>query len=261
MECAVTEDGGVSSVERALRILEALLDGPIGATALAARIGVSKATAFRLARTLQANGYVVQLEDSRYTLGPRCLMLAAWAFGHIDIRRELRWAEEELHAKTGETILLSVQAGPESVCIDSIPSKQSVVSVASVGEVWPAHTCSSGLAFLADDDEFCNAYLKQAMKRATAHTVTDPDALRQMLTQFRQTGYSVNKSYWREGVCAVGAVVHDASGKGVAALSVMLPEFRLEETGVDTLGNLVTDVAARASSRLGYRDQELYQPR
>jgi DNA-binding IclR family transcriptional regulator len=256
----VGSDGGVASVERALQLMEALLDGPVGATALAAKIGVSKATAFRLARTLQSSGYVVQLDDSRYALGPRCLMLAAWAFGHIDIRRELRWAEEEIHERTGETALLAVLAGRDSVCIDSIPSKHSVVSVATVGEVWPAHTCSSGLAFLADDEPLLDLYVKEPLESATDGTVTDEAVLRELVHEFRDLGYAVNRSYWRDGVCAVGAVVHDATGKAIAALSAMMPEFRLEETGVEELGRIVTDVAARASQRLGYRGQQAAPP-
>jgi len=253
VEGDVPEDNGITSVERGLRLMEALLDGPEGATALAAKLGISKATAFRLARTLQGLGYVVQGADSRYALGPRCLILAAWAYAHIDIRRELRWAEEELNSRTGETALLTVQAGRDSVCIDSIPSTQSVVSVASVGAVWPAHTCSSGLAFLADDKDFREEYLQQPLTQATAHTIQDAEALRGLLEEFHDKGYAVNSAYWRDGVFAVGAVVHDASTKPIAALSVMMPEFRLEQNGVETLGALVADVAARASARLGYR--------
>ncbi|MCW2598430.1 MAG: transcriptional regulator, IclR family [Frankiales bacterium] len=249
----VTDAGGVSSVERAMHLLEALCEGPLGATELAHQLGTSKATAFRLARTLQSSGYVVQLEDTRYRLGPRCLMLAAWAFGDIDLRRELRWAEEELHERTGETAMLSVLAGRDAVCIDSIPSKQSVVSVASVGEIWPAHAASAGLAFLADDDGLLERYLEEPLSRHANGTITDPAALRAALDEGRRLGYVVNTSYFRDDVCAVGSVVHDATGRAVAALSVMMPQFRLEETGVETLGALVRDVAGRASQRLGWR--------
>jgi IclR family transcriptional regulator, KDG regulon repressor len=256
----MSAEGGIASVERALKLMEALLDGPEGATALAARLGVSKATAFRLARTLQNSGYVVQLDDSRYTLGPRCLMLAAWAFGHIDIRRELRWAVEEIHERTGETALLAVLAGRDSVCIDSIPSKHSVVSVATVGEIWPVHTCSSGLAFLADDAPLLEMYLGEPLDGPTGQTITDPAEVRRLVESFRTKGYAVNRGYWRDGVCAVGAVVHDASGKAIAGLSAMMPEFRLEETGVEELGGLVSDVAQRASTRLGYRGRRPETP-
>lgn len=246
-------DNGVASVRRALQLMEALIDGPVGATGLAAQLGFSKATAFRLARTLEAEGYVVQLEDSRYSLGPRCLMLAAWAFGRIDIRRELRWAIEELHQKTGETAYLTVNAGREVVCIDSIPSERSTVaSPTTVGEVWPVHACAPGIAFMAEDEAFMELYLQQDLAPATPQTMTDPQQVREMVRHVQQRGYAVNHSWWREGVFAVSAVVHDATGKAVAALGLMMPEVR-QDLDDDDLGHLIVDVAERSSTRLGYR--------
>ncbi|CUR58793.1 hypothetical protein NOCA2540047 [metagenome] len=253
-------DGGVASVKRALHLMEALLEGPVGATALAAKLDVSKATAFRLARTLQGEGYVVQLEDSRYALGPRCLMLAAWAFGRIDIRRELRWALEELHDRTGETAYLTVLAGRECVCIDSIPSKRSsVVSPATVGEVWPVHAVATGFAFMAADPPFMELYLQQELTAATARTITDPDTIREAVKVVQSQGYAVNHSWWRDGVFAISSVVHDATGRPIAALGLMMPEVRQEQDD-ETLGAIMADVAGRASTRLGYRGSHAAEP-
>lgn len=252
-------DGGVASVKRALHLMEALLEGPVGATALAAKLGVSKATAFRLARTLQSEGYVVQLEDSRYALGPRCLMLAAWAFGRIDIRRELRWALEELHEKTGETAYLTVLAGRECVCIDSIPSEQvSAVSLAAVGEVWPVHATSIGFVFMAADIPFMDLYLQQPEKLvpATSHTLTNPDEIRAEVARVQERGYCVNHSWWREGVFAISSVVHDATTRPIAAIGLMMPSIR-HHGGDEALGELMVSVASRASTRLGYRGQSV----
>ena len=81
-----------------------------------------------------------------------------------------------------------------------------------------------------------------------------PDLLHQMLEQTRTRGYSVNTSYFRDGVCAVGALVHDARGQAVAALSVMMPEFRFRESGVEHFADAVTDVCRRASVLLGWRE-------
>lgn len=249
----MSDDGSITSVERALGLLEALLEGPAGATTLAATLDVSKATAFRLARTLQARGYVIQLDDTRYALGPRCLVLSAWAYDHIDIRRDLRWAEEELSERTNETILLTVISGREAVCIDSIPSNHSVLSVATVGEIWPMHACSAGLAYLAEDPATADAYLQKDLVAPTPHTITEPGELRRLIADVRSQGYAVNRSYWREDVASVGALVHDAGGRAIAALSVMLPEFRLDAVGVEALSEIVLDVTGRASERLGYR--------
>jgi IclR family KDG regulon transcriptional repressor len=247
------DHGGVASVERALRLLEALADGPVGATELANRVGTSKATAFRLARTLQSSGYVVQLPDSRYRLGPRCLTLAAWAFGNLDLRRELRWAEEELNERTGETTLLAVPTGHEAVCIDAIPSRHSVMSVATVGAIWPLHASSPGLALLAENGELLEQYLREPLSRHTPNTITEPDALREALEAVGRCGYAVNKAYWREDVWAVGALVHDATGQPVAGLAVVLPAFRCDEARTAELGSLVLDITGRASERLGWR--------
>ncbi|WNV75075.1 IclR family transcriptional regulator [Geodermatophilus sp. DSM 44513] len=255
-----SDSGVVSSVERALRLLEALGEGPIGATELAHRIGTSKATAFRLARTLQSSGYVIQLPDARYRLGPRCLTLAASAFKDIDLRGELRWAQEELNERTGETTLLAVATGREAVCIDAIPSRHSVMSVATVGAIWPLHTSSPGLAMLAEDEDLLERYLSEPLSRHTESTITEPAALRALLADVRARGYAVNRAYWRDDVCAVGAVVHDATGQAVAGLAVVLPQFRLDQTGADALGALVLDVTHRASERLGWRGEPLPAP-
>ena len=245
-------EGGVSSVERALRLLEILSKGPVGATDLARALGTGKATAFRLAKTLQASNYVVQLEDTRYRLGPRCLVLAAAAVDEMDLLGELRWAEAELFERTGETVLLAVRSGLDAVCIDSIPSKHAVVSVTSVGEIWPLHACSAGLAFLADDDALLEAYLRTPMSQHTSATIVDPELLRKRVQETQHTGYALNREYFRDGVCAVGSVVRDARGQARAALAVMLPEFRLEDVGEESLGRLTADVANRASERLGW---------
>jgi DNA-binding IclR family transcriptional regulator len=186
-------------------------------------------------------------------------MLASWAFGQIDLRRELRWAEEELHERTDETVQLSVLAGRDAVCIDSIPSNRPVVTIGSVGAVWPAHMSSTGLAMLADDEAALDEYLREPLERRTPLTVTNPDKLRKLVQQFRVQGYAVNPGYFREEVCAVAAVVHDATGKTAAALGVMLPQFRMQMTTPEALGAIVVDVARRASERLGWGHPDTFR--
>ena len=242
----------LSSVERALRLLELVATGPpLGATELAGRLDTSKATAFRLARTLQANGYLEQLEDARYRLGSRCMILAARASGEIDLQHNCAVPRSSA-TRTEETVLLTVLSGRFAVCLDSIPSTRGVITVAQIGMVWPPHAVSGGLAILAHDDEQCDEYLAEPLTRHAPDTITDSERLRSVLADVRRAGYALNYGYLRPGVCAVGAVVRRASGKPVAALSVMLPEFRLRETGVAALGDVVRTVADEASRRLGW---------
>lgn len=71
-----------TSVERALLLLEALLEQPAGVelAELLARIGISRSSLFVLLNTLKALGYVEQAEKrGRYRAGPRLL---AWRSGN-----------------------------------------------------------------------------------------------------------------------------------------------------------------------------------
>lgn len=70
---------GVAAVDRALTILSAF-DGEPNALTLAAlsrRTGFYKSTLLRLIASLQAHGYVLQLPDGRYHLGPTPFRLGA----------------------------------------------------------------------------------------------------------------------------------------------------------------------------------------
>ncbi len=147
---ATAEGTALTSVDRALRLLEELArHGPLGATELANRTGCAKATAFRLARTLQARGFVVQNQDSSYRLGPRCLLLATGVHTSFDVRREALPAMEALRDETGETVQLTVLEGSDVVYVEQVPSSKPVRSVGTMGQRAPAHTVSGGLSQLA----------------------------------------------------------------------------------------------------------------
>ena len=147
---ATAEGSALSSVDRALSVLEELArHGPLGATELANRTGCAKATAFRLARTLQARGFVVQNKDSTYRLGPRCLLLATGVHTSFDVRREALPAMEALGELTGETVQLTVLEGADVVYVEQVASSKPVRSVGTMGQRAPAHCVSGGLAQLA----------------------------------------------------------------------------------------------------------------
>ena len=146
----LAEGSALSSVDRALSLLEELArHGPLGATELANRTGCAKATAFRLARTLQARGFVVQNADSTYRLGPRCLLLATGVHTSFDVRREALPTMEALRDETGETVQLTVLEGADVVYVEQVTSPKPVRSVGTMGQRAPAHTVSGGLAQLA----------------------------------------------------------------------------------------------------------------
>jgi DNA-binding IclR family transcriptional regulator len=243
----------LSSVDRALRLLDELAEhGPLGATDLANRLGTAKATAFRLARTLQARGYVVQNPDSTYRLGPRCLLLATGVHASLDLRRDLLPVLEALHAETDETVQLSALDGPDVVYLEQLLSPKPVLSVGQIGSRAPAHCVSGGLAQLAvAPPEAVDALLTKPLRRWTAATIVDHAALRRELDATRVRGYAVNRGAFREDVGGVGAAVMGPHGRPVAAVNICVPLYRLEDASIGRLGGLAAHAAADASRLLG----------
>jgi DNA-binding IclR family transcriptional regulator len=248
---------GVGSVGRALQLLEELAqEGSLGATDLAARLGTAKATAFRLARTLQGRGYVVQDPDATYRLGPSCLRLGDAARGGMDLRVGMRPILEALHAVTEETIQLTILSGREVIYLDQLLSPKPVLSVSRIGARSPAHGVSPGLALLAAlSDDQLEAFLLEPLDRYTDSTITDPERLRAEIAIIRRRGYAVNRGGFRQDVGGVGAAVLDHHAHPVAAISVCVPVYRLDQMQIGELGSHVRRAAAQASRSLGLRGE------
>lgn len=243
----------LSSVNRALSMVELLSEeGHLTVTQLAERLGTGKATAFRLAHTLMARGWIVQDPDRRYRLGPGILGVAARAQAGRDLRADLRPVLEALHEKTGETIHLTKLDGRHVVYLEQIISSKPVMSVAMLGGRSPAHCVSPGLAQLAAlPADQLDWVLGVPLQRYTDASLTDPAAVRAQLDVVRERGYAVNLGNFRADVGGVGSAVTDADGYPIAGLSVCVPVYRLKELDTTALGQLLKEAAQDARRLLG----------
>ena len=245
--------GNLASVDRSLRLLEELArSGDLGVTELAARIGAGKATAHRLVKTLEARGYVVQNADSTYRLGPRCLYLAQGVEAGLDLRTAALPMLAGLRERTGETAQLTVFDEGDAVYVEQVVSLKPVRSVGEVGGRAPAHCVSGGLALLAFGPVDNLAYMAaRAGASPTAEAERRLHDLDAELAETRERGYAVNRGGNNPDVGGVAAPVLDASGVAIAAISCCVPLFRLDEVGVDALGEAVVDAAREVSALLG----------
>src|SRR3972149_6046153 len=117
----------VQSIERAFAVLDALVDGPLGVTEVAARAGVPKSTAARLLNALQTEGAVEQLPgDTRYRLGRRLAVLASGLRDTRGLVAVARPTLVELADATGEATGLSVADGFTVHYVDQVDSPNPV---------------------------------------------------------------------------------------------------------------------------------------
>jgi DNA-binding IclR family transcriptional regulator len=73
----MSEEGGVAAVERALSILDALVDDKVSLAELSKRTGLYKSTVLRLAKSLEKYGYLLRSEEGSFRLGSKVLYLGS----------------------------------------------------------------------------------------------------------------------------------------------------------------------------------------
>jgi DNA-binding IclR family transcriptional regulator len=242
----------VQSIERAFAVLNALSGGPIGVTEVAERADLPKSTAARLLSSLTREGAVEQVPgDTRYRLGPRIATLAEGVVPVRSLVATIRPLLEELAASTGETAGLSVAEGFVVHYVDQVGTSHQVQVRDWTGSRVPMHAVSSGLVFLAQlPPATLDAYLAQPLEAFTPRTLTAPDVLRERLAGVRVDGYAWVHEEFAEGLSSVAAGVADTTGTLTAAVHIHGPAYRFPGGREAEIGDLVLEVATRASERL-----------
>jgi DNA-binding IclR family transcriptional regulator len=243
------------SVTKAIAILRAAGSRAGGETAsgLARRTGLPWATAVRLIRTLESEGFLFRLpEGDRYVLGFDLMRL-----GRADDQTRLlaavaRQTLERLSDEVSETVNLTfVRADGRLEVVEQIDPPRMIRTMDLLGQPYPLHATSIGKLLLATyDDALLAEYLSGPFERHAPATITDPDELREELAHVRANGYSTAVDELEEGLAALSVGVRDGDEHLLAMLTVSGPSFRFDEdarlaaleparTAAETIGRLI----------------------
>ncbi|MCA2220251.1 IclR family transcriptional regulator [Nonomuraea aurantiaca] len=123
-----------------------------------------------------------------------------------------------------------------------------------VGTQIALHSTAIGKAILAHlPEEEAQAVIAAAspLISDTAATIVDPELLLQRLEAVRSRGHAIDEEENEANVRRVGAVVRDASGTAVGAVSIAGLTLSLSQDDIPLLGPLVVAAAARVSAAIG----------
>jgi DNA-binding IclR family transcriptional regulator len=135
----------IQLLDRAIALLSACEEGPASLNDLAARAGLPRATAHRLAVALEGHG-LLRRDDGRFALGPALARLGAVAASGPSLDVAARPALEELRDATRESVQLYVRRGDERLCVLALESPHSLRTIVPVGAVLPLDRGSAGRA-------------------------------------------------------------------------------------------------------------------
>ncbi|WP_130864360.1 IclR family transcriptional regulator [Bacilliculturomica massiliensis] len=249
----------IAVIEKAVRILEFMVDYPYGISLSELESGVqlNKSTIYRILFTLKDNGYIIQNpDDAKYRIGPRFLLYQS-VFDETDLARAASPELRRLAASTGDICHLVIRDHCEGVYIDKVdPPESSGIAVRSrVGARVPLHCTSVGKVLLADlsEGEVDDIIAAAGLPARTPQTITDPLRLKRELDLVRRQGYAVDDLENEENVRCVAAPIRDHVGKVVAAVSSTGTILSVTSQTMPSIICEVRHCGEQISRSLGYR--------
>jgi IclR family transcriptional regulator, acetate operon repressor len=211
-------EASTRTVERALALLATICDRGGANLADSARdCGLAPSTALRLLRTLESTGFVSKGELGTYRPGSRLMQLGAQALSNESLVDLAKPVMEKVVAETGESVYLSVEGhAATALYISIVEGTHSVRHSSWVGRTVPLDISAAGHALRG----------------------RVPDE-----------GYVIVERGVEVDVTAIAAPVHSES-RTVAALSLVVPSYRLTSSDAAAYGRTLVSAAATLSASL-----------
>jgi DNA-binding IclR family transcriptional regulator len=239
-----------SSVDKALDLLFHLHEAPaaLGVSQLARELGVPKASAHRLLRTLTRRGLVEQNAFGHYAPGAGLIALGLGVLERDPVVAVARPVLEAEAARLGETVFLTGLRGATMVVLDKAEGRGFLRAAPQVGSTVPLHATAVGKLALAFTPELM---ADAARTSFTTQTRTDDASLFAELQTAREVGFASNRDEWIDGLSVVAApVLAPRAGGMLAALAVAAPTPRMDALGFAEVAEAAIVAAARIEARL-----------
>jgi DNA-binding IclR family transcriptional regulator len=240
-----------SAVDKALDLIEAVAAAPRPPrlTDLADRVGLHRATAYRVLAGLVERGWVTKVGET-YLPGAAVLRLARSAgAGAPSLAGLARPLLDELARDTGLMANLQVLEADRSRVVDVVrPGRLEMISDLR-DELLPAHRFAGPLALVAalGPDERA-PYLRPAFEESGPEALA---ALHAELEQAAATGFAVRRGSTQRLVASVGCVVRtEAGGPGVCALTLVGPIDEFDDAHLPGLERVLRAAAEHLGAEL-----------
>jgi len=219
---------GVGVLDRSVRLLELLADGPQTLRWLAGASGLPRPTAYRLLVALEAHRLVRRDAAGAFRLGPRLTELAVRADPALDLAALAGPVLAALHEATGESVQLYVRSGDRRLCVAARDAGTGLRDSVPVGAVLPVDAGSGGKVLLA----------------WSADAADQPPARAAELAAVRKRGWAASVAEREPGVASVSAPIL-AEGELIGAICVSGPASRLGQAPGRRLAPQLIEAAAR----------------
>src|SRR5581483_12001407 len=228
------------AVEKALLALDWIsqTSQPANLNQISNVLALTKASAFRILHTLETLGYLTKSQDGRYSTPKRGLSTVQGRTINEMLRLGLG-PLQKLSLTFRETVSLAALFENHIEVIAVVESPQLIRMGNVPGQIIPPHASSLGKAIVAFQlpeirDKLIRSYGTWAF---TSKTTADEIGIREQLVRVRALGYAEDQGETVLGGHCIGAPILASNGLAVGAVSLSMPEMRLN--GEEQLKNII----------------------
>ena len=232
----------LSSVTNALKILDLLADrSPLGLAEISKSLGLGKSSSFRLLYTLEACGFVVKTEETKYMLSRKFVFYGSQVSSRNDHYSLARPVLEELRDRYGEATHMSVLLPNLNLMfVEKADSSYNFQMKSVTGFDQPAYLSGSGKVLLASligtprEDELKSIKLE----KKTRTTIDNYNDLMAELNHIREQGYAIDNEESEVGLTCIAVPVFNSTGDYQYAVSISGATQRVRENQIEYLAAL-----------------------
>jgi len=243
----------VPALKRGLQILD-MFSGKVRVLTIndfAERLGVSSSSIYRTVVTLTELNYLKKINRNSYELGP---MVLSNGFIYLAAREIVQVAAPyilELRDESSSSCHLAIREGLQAIYLYRAPSPQKLSVNVPIGSRFPCHTVAAGRSLLTGlrDVQITDLFSGVALDRAVPPAPTSLPLLRQIISEDRKRGFSLNRS---DSATAIAVPIKNYAGEVVAAVNISAPDTLMGEESVrKSLTTLLIKTADKISSEFG----------
>ncbi len=249
----VRDINGAQTLLRGLAVIEAVAAEGTTLAQIGAAIGCTRSTTQRLAAALVRTGYLRQIPNQTYALGPKLIQLGYLAREHLPLPALARPHLEALAARTHDTIHLGIRDGNNVLYLDKIAGQRGLEMRSRIGHIMPIALTGVGRALMLDMDQAQWRVLYDAARVSSGREVPPWDAYVATMQGYARRGVTMDFEDNEPGICCVAAPVRDVQNGIIAAISVASAVTYMNRERMEALVPEVLEAAAALGHELGWQ--------
>lgn len=251
----------VQVLERALKILDLLMNtkSPMGVNEIAKLQEITPSAAFRILKTLEAECWVYQCNDTKYVVGSKLSAITEQNNMYLALAEIAYPIMAKLTAQEVLPMNLVVRESFRFFILQQSRSTRYVDFIAPIGSNLPVHASGGGKVLLCELPETLlmdqlNSITFQSM---TQNTITNRREFLAELEQVRKNGFALDYYESLDNTCCVAVPVRNNKNFIIAALSFSGITHVKSRNDLDYYVPLLKEAAQQISDKFYKASEEL----